>query len=149
MKKFKKENGAISVIVLTSILLFIIILSGAYMLNASARKAQIKNQIQLKKEYGKGISEENQIFDDIVENYINQDFDYTGDVQSYVVKTAGTYKIECWGASGGASMCNKNFTDNTTGKGGYTSGLIDFDASDVGKVIYICWRQRCKCCRWH
>ena len=45
-------------------------------------------------------------------------FDYTGNVQSYTVPLTGTYKIECWGASGG----DTSFASG--GKGAYTSGNI-------------------------
>ncbi len=33
-----------------------------------------------------------------------QDFEYTGDVQTYTVPESGVYKIECYGAQGGASI---------------------------------------------
>ncbi len=53
-------------------------------------------------------------------------FSYTGDYQIYEVKYDGIYKLECWGASGGASR-----TDN---KGGYTSGNIGLLK---GQILYI------------
>lgn len=58
--------------------------------------------------------------------YVN--FDYTGDIQSYTVPVAGTYKIECWGAQGGGE------TVALGGKGGYTAGEISLTKN---KVLYI------------
>ena len=43
-------------------------------------------------------------------------FDYTGDGQTYTVPSAGTYKIETWGAQGGGSE---------SGKGAYVRGYVD------------------------
>ena len=65
MKNFKKQNGAISVIVLVTMLLMIAILSGTYMINANVRKAQIKSQIQLRDEYAATLEEKNDIYNDI------------------------------------------------------------------------------------
>ena len=65
MKNLKKQNGAISVIVLVTMLLMIAILSGTYMINANVRKAQIKSQIQLRDEYAATLEEKNDIYNDI------------------------------------------------------------------------------------
>ena len=69
MKNFKKQNGAISVIVLVTMLLMIAILSGTYMINANVRKAQIKSQIQLRDEYAATLEEKNDIYNDIWCNF--------------------------------------------------------------------------------
>ena len=143
MKKFKEQNGSISAIVLATLLLFVIILSGTYMINANVRKAQIKNQIMLKNEYGKLINDTTELkriasyYNNSLNYMYNETFLYTGYCQTYTIEKAGTYEIECWGASGGGSRTNGTFKENTTGKGGYTSGLIKFNESDVGKKLYI------------
>ena len=46
-------------------------------------------------------------------------FDYTGNVQTYTVPLTGTYKIECWGASGG------NEASTYGGRGAYASGFLN------------------------
>ena len=48
-------------------------------------------------------------------------FNYTGDVQSFVVPQSGLYKLECWGASGGR---NESYSGNGGGNGGYSTGSI-------------------------
>lgn len=55
MKNLKKEDGAVSVIVFVSILFFITILSGVYVINSNARKSQLQMQIQLKSEYAESL----------------------------------------------------------------------------------------------
>ena len=49
-----------------------------------------------------------------------QEFDYTGTEQVFIVPKTGTYKLETWGAQGGSSG-NK---DDTGGFGGYSTGTI-------------------------
>jgi hypothetical protein len=53
-------------------------------------------------------------------------FDYTGDVQSYTVPLTGTYKLEVWGAQGGAQG----------GKGGYVYGKVEI-AQNTILYLYI------------
>jgi hypothetical protein len=59
-----------------------------------------------------------------------QDFSYTGDVQSYTIPFTGTYKIQCWGASGG------DLNIYVGGKGAYTNGNIQLNKNQV-LYIYI------------
>ena len=132
MKLFKRENGAVSIIVITTLLFFAIILTGTYMLNATVRKSQIKSQIQLRDEYAKLINN-TAARNTIKTNYtnfltrkyqaLNANFDYTGSYQTYIVKESGTYKIECWGACGGDNL----------GIGAYTAGNIYLDE---GQILY-------------
>ena len=56
-------------------------------------------------------------------------FDYTGNVQSYTVPLTGTYKLEVWGAQGGASWVE------ASGYGGYSYGDIKLVQ---GTILYIC-----------
>ncbi len=55
-------------------------------------------------------------------------FDYTGDVQSYTVPLAGTYKLEVWGAEGGGASITLG------GKGAYVSGYLKLLK---GSILYI------------
>jgi hypothetical protein len=52
-------------------------------------------------------------------------FDYTGDVQSFTAPRDGYYKLEAWGAQGG---------NGSVSKGAYTSGIIHLNANEI---IYI------------
>ena len=67
---------------------------------------------------------------DIDNSTFNVEFAYTGDYQTYVVRKNGTYKIEVWGAAGGASWGNNTIKYSSV-NGGYASGNIDLVAGDV------------------
>ncbi len=60
------------------------------------------------------------------------DFNYTGDVQTYIVPHDGSYKLEAWGAQGGAAWGGGD--SNGRGQGGYTSGIVELKK---GTVLYI------------
>lgn len=66
MKKWKEENGAISVVVLATILFFVTVLTGTYVISAATRKAQLQSQIELKDEYAKSL--DYRYMDDITRN---------------------------------------------------------------------------------
>lgn len=66
--------------------------------------------------------------DTLTANYLVQDFNYTGDVQTYTIPANGTYKIEAWGASGSDIDSFKG------GLGAYTKGLTYFTK---GTVLYL------------
>ena len=60
---------------------------------------------------------------------IQFNFDYTGTEQVFTVPKTGTYKIEVWGAQGGA------FSNETSGgAGGYSSGILNLN---LNEDIYI------------
>lgn len=56
-------------------------------------------------------------------------FDYTGDVQEFVVPYSGTYELQVWGAQGG-------YRSNSSmgGKGGYAKGEINLEQ---GEKIFV------------
>lgn len=58
------------------------------------------------------------------------DFSFTGGKQEWIVPVSGTYKLECWGASGGIGYGN----GNPKGLGGYSCGEIKLKA---GEKLYI------------
>ena len=78
------------------------------------------------KEYNKKLEEYNNSNTEV-------EFDYTGNVQEYVVPSTGSYQIELWGASGGSSMANGS-VGASGGLGGYTSGVITLEK---GQELYI------------
>ncbi len=55
-------------------------------------------------------------------------FGYTGASASFAVPCAGTYKLEVWGASGGA---NGESGGGSIGKGGYSTGTLVLTASNT------------------
>lgn len=67
-------------------------------------------------------------------------FDYTGTVQEYIVPSKGLYKLEVWGASGGAAYGEASAKgvpeeDIMGGYGGYASG---YKYLTSGTILYIC-----------
>jgi len=52
-----------------------------------------------------------------VKNGFSQNFSYVASAQTFTAPQAGTYKIECWGASGGGAV-------EGSGSAGYVSGVI-------------------------
>ena len=63
-----------------------------------------------------------------VMNSFSQDFNYLASAQTFTTPKTGTYKIECWGASGGRSSIGY-------GSGGYVSGVISL-TKDQELFIY-------------
>lgn len=68
-------------------------------------------------------------------------FNYTGDIQSWIVPVTGYYNLEVWGASGGTAYgeaCAKGCVteeDVSGGAGGYASG---YKYLTSGTILYIC-----------
>lgn len=60
-------------------------------------------------------------------------FDYTGGVQTFVVPTTGLYKLDVWGAQGGA------IAGVNGGRGGHSTGYVVLSAGDT---LYICVGQQ-------
>ena len=60
---------------------------------------------------------------------VSQDYDYTGDVQTFIAPVSGTYQLETWGASGA------NDASNQGGRGGYSKGAVYLNKGDVLYVI--------------
>ena len=59
----------------------------------------------------------------------SQEFDYTGNIQTFVAQQSGNYRIEAWGASGG------DIGSYTGGKGAYTSGNLYLEEGDTLYVV--------------
>ena len=66
----------------------------------------------------------------------NQNFGYTGGVQSFTVPFDGFYKLEVWGAQGGKAG---SFSTTYTPKGGYSVGYISLKK---GQVLYVVCGQQ-------
>ena len=64
-------------------------------------------------------------------------FNYTGSAKQWVVLHTGTYTVECWGASGGASYSNHHDGHaGYGGNGGYVSGkiILESDLTFIAKI---------------
>ena len=64
---------------------------------------------------------------------------HSGTCQQWVAPVAGTYTMECWGASGGGSMTEGvlNRPNNSAGKGGYTRGNLNINSLTTSFYIYV------------
>ena len=58
------------------------------------------------------------------------EFDYTGDVQTFIAPKTGAYKLEVWGAQGGSGGAGVH-----GGYGGYSVGTINLNQGDT---LYVC-----------
>lgn len=70
---------------------------------------------------------------DIDEVYVNVEpveFDFTGEIATFVAPKDGTYKLEVWGAQGGSALKNNSIYEVNLGYGGYSSGFITLNAGD-------------------
>ena len=65
---------------------------------------------------------------DIVNVGDSQTFNYTGEVQEFIVPKTGIYKLETWGAQGGGSDTDKNY-------GGYSTGLIELEKNQKLYIV--------------
>lgn len=123
MKKFKNNSClnnkgfAITSIIYAMLLLFIVL-----MMLTIATLGRKKNLLDKSREDAKVI---------LSEFYQTFDYDYTGDVQTFVAPRDGYYKIELWGAQGGTQGSN-----SIGGKGAYTQGQLYLENGDE-LYIYI------------
>ena len=70
----KKENGAITALVLVTVLFFFIILSTAYALISAQRRAQMQSQITVKDVYEKDLNSAQEIYNTLAiqENIVEE-----------------------------------------------------------------------------
>lgn len=64
----------------------------------------------------------------------SQRFDYTGAIQELPITKNGIYKLEVWGAAGGASLNNGSVT-GAGGAGGYSVGYTYLTTEDVLYIV--------------
>ena len=82
------------------------------------------------KEYEKNLEDYNKKLEEYNKAHPDVAYDYTGNVQEYVVPVTGSYQIELWGAQGGPSDANPG------GKGAYTKGIISL-TEETKLYIYV------------
>ena len=70
----KKENGAITAIVLVTVLFFVTILSTAYALISAQRRAQMQSEITVKDVYEKDLNSDQEIYNTLAiqENIVEE-----------------------------------------------------------------------------
>lgn len=100
--KLKKQNGAVSTIVLFTVLMFIIILSSIYMIISSAQKSQLKSDLRIQDVYEKEINDVSELYTqtntEIGPSYIPNGFTHTeGSIDTgYVIKDYATGNEFVW-----------------------------------------------------
>ena len=72
--------------------------------------------------------------EDLESGLESKSFAHTGGVQSYVVPTTGKYKLEVWGAEGGAGA-NGLYSGAIGGKGGYSVGVATLNVGDNLSIV--------------
>lgn len=74
MKKIKNiiknENGAVSALVLFTILMFIVILMGVYLTVTARQKAQIKSDMRIEQVYRKDVNNIDKVYNELMTNEI-------------------------------------------------------------------------------
>lgn len=74
MKKIKNiiknENGAVSALVLFTILMFIVILMGIYLTVTARQKAQIKSDMRIEQVYRKDVNNIDKVYNELMTNEI-------------------------------------------------------------------------------
>lgn len=68
--KLKSEKGAVSSLVLFTVLMFIVILMGVYLTITAKQKAQIKSDMRIEQVYGQDIDNVDYIYNKLVTNKI-------------------------------------------------------------------------------
>ena len=69
----KEEKGAISTLVLFTILMFIVILMGTYLAITTMQKAQLKSDMRIQDIYGKDIERVDKLYNEIVNEFLNEE----------------------------------------------------------------------------
>ena len=62
----KNENGAVSALVLFTVLMFIVILMGVYLIVTARQKAQIKSDMRIKQIYAQDVNNIDDVYDEII-----------------------------------------------------------------------------------
>ena len=74
MKKIKNiiknENGAVSALVLFTVLMFIVILMGVYLTVTARQKAQIKSDMRIEQVYRKDVNNIDKVYNELMTNEI-------------------------------------------------------------------------------
>lgn len=66
----KSENGAVSALVLFTVLMFVVILLGVYFTITTIQKGQIKSDMRIQQVYGQDVNNVDYIYNKLVNNEI-------------------------------------------------------------------------------
>ena len=79
-----------------------------------------------KTEYEKSLEEYNKKLEEYYANHPGEEYEYTGEEETYVVPQDGTYELETWGAQGGTAVDSCD-----GGYGGYSYGQVELKKGDI------------------
>ncbi|MDE5587496.1 MAG: hypothetical protein K2I72_03895, partial [Bacilli bacterium] len=71
---------------------------------------------------------------EVVEEEVDEGYDYTGDYQTFIAPFEGSYTLEVWGAQGGGRHQNSEL--GYGGNGGYSKGIVRLEKGDI-LYIYV------------
>ncbi len=77
-------------------------------------------------EYEKSLEEYNKKLEEYYANHPGEEYEYTGEEETYVVPQDGTYELETWGAQGGTAVDSCD-----GGYGGYSYGQVELKKGDI------------------
>ncbi len=66
----KNENGAVSTLVLFTVLMFVVILMGVYLTVTARQKAQIKSDMRIEQVYSKDVNNIDYIYNELITNEV-------------------------------------------------------------------------------
>jgi uncharacterized membrane protein YfhO len=66
-EKFKSQNGAVATLVFIVVLVYITVLTGAYLTVTTMQKSQLESDIRIQEIYGKDVERVNEIYEELTE----------------------------------------------------------------------------------
>ena len=88
--------------------------------------AELSAYNKAKTDYEKSVEEYNKKLEEYYASHPGDDFEYTGEEETYVVPQDGTYELETWGAQGGTAVDSCD-----GGYGGYSYGQVELKKGDI------------------
>ena len=88
--------------------------------------AELSVYNKAKEDYEKSIQEYNKKLEEYYASHPGEEFEYTGEEETYVVPQDGTYELETWGAQGGTVVDSCD-----GGYGGYSYGQVELKKGDI------------------
>lgn len=70
--KLKNEKGAVSTLVLFTVLMFSVILTGIYMIIMTRQKAQLKSDLRIKQIYKEEVDGADELYNEVVDKFLNE-----------------------------------------------------------------------------
>lgn len=70
--KLKNEKGAVSTLVLFTVLMFSVILTGIYMIITTRQKAQLKSDLRIQQIYKEEVDRADELYNEVVDKFLNE-----------------------------------------------------------------------------